>query len=53
MVHGEEITVRHLFPALAMVVTLATTAVAEPVSTAGAGVMTCAKFNEFSKTPEL
>ena len=32
---------------------IATTAIAEPVSTAGAGVMTCAKFNEISKTPEL
>jgi hypothetical protein len=32
---------------------LATTAAAEPISAMGAGMMTCAKYNEFFKTPGL
>ena len=44
---------RRLIPALAVSATLATTAVAEPIFTAGAGVMTCAKFNEVSKLLNL
>ena len=44
---------KRLVAALAISVTLATSAAAEPVSAMGAGVMTCAKFNMVSKTPEL
>jgi hypothetical protein len=46
---------RRLIPALALAatMTLTSTAAAEPISAAGAGMMTCANFNEISKIPQF